>query len=1134
MSNIADIIKTAQDKDGMLRRALERIIQLYTDKSHFIYELLQNAEDAGAKSIRFVQYDDRLEVFHDGKPFTPENLQGLCDIGKSDKVDNLNQIGEFGVGFKSVFGICDKVRLYSVPSHYRTKDIDNAIPFAVEINDFTRPGDIPEEEIERSYTTKFVFPYTVGRTFSGFSTKEALNKAISAKLQNLGITTLLFMRNLELIEYEIAIDGLEVEGQYLLEKKTINDHCLLVSALGISDGGSSGIEKDEVISYLKFSRSIDKTSQRTVDIAFPVVVDENGNYECQWPKDPHISVYFPTETESKLGFIVQGPYRTTPNRSSIPAEDADNKRLANETALLLRSCLIELKNAGKLNMSFVKVLPLSARSFDNFKLFYPLYETVKTLFMNEAIIPCKNGGYTSAKYAKITRPEKLATLFTDHLLTQLIGDGNKYYWLPTYLTETNREYEHVYRYLNGELKIGVLRPEDLRIYFTSNPRFLPQRDDDWLVGLYSILENVPAAFSKARNETNMLVTAIVRTSSGDFVAPYRKTDNKQYIPNVFLPTDRIKSGDIHFVDPVLYTRCKHFFDNIIQIQKPNEYEFFIKDVRRRYDEHYVLDEDEHIEDIKNLIRYYKHEEYRDEIRSILHEQFLVLCKDGRMRSPFASRVYFSVNPDGIDIENYFKNIVNYVFYVDAEFYSNHGIDVSALVQLGVHDSLLLNDSIVQGQYDNGARGKKPEWWTAGDFRWLLTIDSLKEALKYISNHPSHKDSIIKSKVIYAILIANEAKLVGTVRIGGNTPNLENESCEMIKILRGERSRDWNGKWLYTEALELVSPKTISKHDLSTSIYGKAKIESVVYGLLGFRKTEKDKLDDLKKNIPAEQLDAFFEAELRQRFGITVSELNEKYGGASDGTKPVDPTDELPPFPVGRVKNIEALKKHAAEMLCFADPVKYEFAVRKIRVSNKPKEARAYLLNMYRYDGLFKYACQLCHEPTASIEAVQIFNKPETELDPMNLCLCPNCAAKYKMMRNDASLMKAFRDQILSRKESEFSTSDHIEIPVGNDEIWFTQIHFAEIKELIELSERVKAKVPEQPTVDTEEGESNALDIYKQYEGKTIKRKDGFVGTIIKVENEMLLVEVKSGPKAGSTTKIQLAFVLNNPQTYQII
>ena len=56
MSTIADRVRTAQDKDGMLRRALERIIQLYTDKSHFVYELLQNAEDAEAKSIKFIQY----------------------------------------------------------------------------------------------------------------------------------------------------------------------------------------------------------------------------------------------------------------------------------------------------------------------------------------------------------------------------------------------------------------------------------------------------------------------------------------------------------------------------------------------------------------------------------------------------------------------------------------------------------------------------------------------------------------------------------------------------------------------------------------------------------------------------------------------------------------------------------------------------------------------------------------------------------------------------------------------------------------------------------------------------------------------------------------------------------------------
>ena len=184
-----------------------------------------------------------------------------------------------------------------------------------------------------------------------------------------------------------------------------------------------------------------------------------------------------------------------------------------------------------------KALPLSAQNFDAFGLFAPLFETVKSLFMREAIIPCKNGGYVSARYAKIARQEKLASLFTDDLLTDLYRDGNKYHWLPTYLTETNREYEAVYKYFIGDLRIPVIRPEDLRGLFSNNPSFLPSQSNDWLVELYSILENVGAAFTKAKYETNMLTADIIKTTTGKFVAAYRKTESKQYIPNVFLPTE---------------------------------------------------------------------------------------------------------------------------------------------------------------------------------------------------------------------------------------------------------------------------------------------------------------------------------------------------------------------------------------------------------------------------------------------------------------------------------------------------------------------------------------------------------------------------------------------------------------------
>jgi hypothetical protein len=187
MPKIVDNVEIKQDFEGMLRRALERIIQLYTDKSHFVYELLQNAEDAGAKSIKFVQYADRLEVFHDGKPFTEQNLKSLCDIGASDKAGDLNQIGEFGVGFKSVFGICQTVKLYSEAQNYKGDDYPEGRTFAKKILDFVKPVTIDFEPLPLAYTTRFVFPFAVGENFSGYSTVEELSSELSKKLQNLGV-----------------------------------------------------------------------------------------------------------------------------------------------------------------------------------------------------------------------------------------------------------------------------------------------------------------------------------------------------------------------------------------------------------------------------------------------------------------------------------------------------------------------------------------------------------------------------------------------------------------------------------------------------------------------------------------------------------------------------------------------------------------------------------------------------------------------------------------------------------------------------------------------------------------------------------------------------------------------------------
>ena len=49
---------------------------LYNDPSHFIYEILQNAEDAGATEIIFKASRKNLEIIHNGKDFDFEDVKG--------------------------------------------------------------------------------------------------------------------------------------------------------------------------------------------------------------------------------------------------------------------------------------------------------------------------------------------------------------------------------------------------------------------------------------------------------------------------------------------------------------------------------------------------------------------------------------------------------------------------------------------------------------------------------------------------------------------------------------------------------------------------------------------------------------------------------------------------------------------------------------------------------------------------------------------------------------------------------------------------------------------------------------------------------------------------------------------------
>ena len=100
-------------------RHLEFLGQLYSDRTHFVYELLQNAEDKGAKQVKFDLFLDRLEFLHDGSPFTEADIRGICGVGQGTKTEDLTKIGKFGVGFKSVYAYTSSPRIHCGDEHFR-------------------------------------------------------------------------------------------------------------------------------------------------------------------------------------------------------------------------------------------------------------------------------------------------------------------------------------------------------------------------------------------------------------------------------------------------------------------------------------------------------------------------------------------------------------------------------------------------------------------------------------------------------------------------------------------------------------------------------------------------------------------------------------------------------------------------------------------------------------------------------------------------------------------------------------------------------------------------------------------------------------------------------------------------------
>ena len=117
-SDYARIRKENVEEYGRNRKGWRSrlLTELYDDRTHFLYELLQNAEDALRRlagrgpsgRVRFTLANDSVRFSHFGDPFTAADVEGVCGIAFSTKADDPTAIGRFGMGFKSVYEVTER------------------------------------------------------------------------------------------------------------------------------------------------------------------------------------------------------------------------------------------------------------------------------------------------------------------------------------------------------------------------------------------------------------------------------------------------------------------------------------------------------------------------------------------------------------------------------------------------------------------------------------------------------------------------------------------------------------------------------------------------------------------------------------------------------------------------------------------------------------------------------------------------------------------------------------------------------------------------------------------------------------------------------------------------------------------
>lgn len=1010
----------------------------YPDEAHFIYELLQNAEDAGATEVMFELEPCACYFEHNGsRHFNEADIRAITGIHNSSKKDNPDRIGKFGVGFKSVFVYTETPIIYS--KDYSFKILKLVMPQAV-----PKRSGIGDK-------TRFEFPFNNPKK----NAKDAYEE-VKSGLEQLSETTLLFLSNLQFIRWEIG----NQEGAVLRHEHS-EAHIEVLKQVTGSDVHSSHWLRfaAPVENVHRFSAPVDGVERQKVAVAF--ALSFRGEQHSYDPTKPiaaqlrilpavkgRVSVFFPAEKEvSGLRFHLHAPFIPELSRASIKSTP-ENTLLIEQLGKLSAQALHAIKDLGLLTGDFLAVLPNNDDSLVD------RYKIIRTCIVGEmksqALVPTYLGGYAPGSQLWQSRAS-IKALLSDEDISLVTGKPSGSTWVIG-VTQKNQNQD---KFLTS-LGIPTWDVENLKDFFEERARVTPYswldarvdpevikwlsgKSLEWHQALYAILNKY---CEEEDDYFSLAETQIVRMFDGTYRLP--KEAYFQTGPvSTKDPLPRVDEGVFTVGNKKRQQEEAREFLSKIGVRVPGELEEIALLLQSRYGPEGIIPSDKvYLRDLKQIVAF---SERNPQSRKLMAEAYLFRVEEpsgdtfGQAKYAYLDAPYINTG-----LRNFYESIKDDRDrrWPISAWYKNSKMDLDKLVNFFLFAGV---ERDFKGLYVETKCQKNER------FSYLSQV----AGERYTS--PINRDFTLTQRA-YDMLKMNTvegSRLVWAAMCQAGYQVLE--ACYQKNERNGARFavsqlicwlRDL--EWVPQKDGSFVKPSAANASRLPEGFTVDAKFKWLE--AVGFETDDKKRAADTAiRAVRRAELGFKSDEELRDALAFAKLPKDERVRLLAEAEKSHPEPIELPERVVRNPDLRQQRVGGEARKTPEKSAVQRQRSV-QVGVPEAKAAARTYLVDQYTNSN-GQMICQACIDelpfklPTGEyyFEAVELAADSPKRYRETYLALCPNHAAAYQY----ANAQRNSMGDLVT-----MAASNEIEIVLGGEvtTLYFTQMHLADAKACLDLEE----------------------------------------------------------------------------------